>query len=118
MKGIALSELPNLCKTLLTRAEADSRFESLAISQLRTLLGIRSKVVRSRRLNVEALIKASPAEFAQRNGAEALRRYLEQFTTKDLREYVRMEGLSKSGVSKLAKDDVINRIMVAARSAA
>lgn len=113
-----MSELRNLCKALLTRAETDSRFEGFALAALRDLVGPPPKSPKSRRFSMEVLLKVSPAEFAKQHGAEALRRYLEQFTTKDLREYVRVGGLSKSGVSKLAKDDVINRILVAARKAA
>lgn len=113
-----MEDLKRLLKTILTRAERDSRFERKAVTALRTLLSTDGGSSKSRRFSMDVLRKTSPADYAAEHGTEALRRYLEQFSTKDLREYVREGRLSQSGVSKLAKDDVINRILVAARKAA
>ena len=65
-----------------------------------------------------ALTRFDIASFVEKHGLLALREYLERFPTKDLRDYVRDEQLSTTAVSKLAKAQVINRIMMAAKEAA
>jgi hypothetical protein len=108
-------ELHSLLHQLLTHASSNAAFERKARTVLVNLL-------KTRPANDEkssgALTRFDIATFVREHGLLALRDYLERFPTSDLREYVRVEQLTKSGISKLAKAQVINRIMMAAKDAA
>lgn len=55
--------------------------------------------------------------FARRNGVEALRTLLDEFSAGELKEFAKEHGIISAGVSKLTKGDVVNRIVFAAKAA-
>ncbi len=55
--------------------------------------------------------------YARHHGLEALRSLLDEFKSDELKDFVRERGIVDSGVSKLSKGDLVNRIVVAAKVA-
>ncbi len=112
-----MRHLMSLLNEVESRARSDSEFRRKLEATLALLLADGSRIGRKRGTMTD-LTGLSPSKYAQAHGTEELRRHLERYTVTALRKFVREECLSQLGVSRLSKDDAINKILVAARKAA
>lgn len=109
-----MRELHSLIHQLLVQADSNRAFRTKARTVLKKLLEADNTPAN----DSGALRRFEPIEFVRAHGLLALRDYLERFSADDLKSFVRDNKLSSDGVSKLAKAQVINRIIMAAKSAA
>lgn len=55
--------------------------------------------------------------FARQHGIEALRVLLDDFNSAELKDYAKNRGIVSTGLSKLTKGDLVNRILFSAKAA-
>ncbi len=109
-----MRELHSLVHKLLVQADSNRALQKKARTVLKKLLESESVPAN----DSGALRQFEPLAFVQEHGLLALRDYLERFSADDLKSFVRHKKLAADGVSKLAKAQVINRIIMAAKTAA
>lgn len=56
-------------------------------------------------------------KYARSHGIEALRSLLDEFSSDELKAYAKDRGIVQSGIARLSKGDIVNRIVVAADAA-